>query len=127
MKKASSSKPVTEDEKEGEGIELTPNTIEDIKVAEQLESEMKKASSSKQIIEQEENETQFVIDEDAIRKMESKYTKKGCSSSKQNVGSVYYYSAVKMAEDLVVLEDEEPRFDLGLSPSDSEEQGYREV
>ncbi|KAI3973261.1 hypothetical protein MKW92_022603, partial [Papaver armeniacum] len=32
-----------------------------------------------------------------------------------------------MAEDLVGLEDEEPGFDIGLSQSDSEEQGYHEV
>ncbi|RZC76641.1 hypothetical protein C5167_000746 [Papaver somniferum] len=123
MSKASSSMPVTNDEQEGEGTELTPNTVEDIKVAERVESEMKKASSSKQIIEQEENETQFVIDEDVIRKIESEYNKKGCSSSKPNVGSVYDYPVVKMAKDLLELENEQPGFDLGLSQCDSQEKG----
>ncbi|RZC55833.1 hypothetical protein C5167_014701 [Papaver somniferum] len=121
MSKASSSMPVTNDEQEGEGTELTPNTVEDIKVAERVESEMK------QIIEQEENETQFVIDEDVIRKMEYEYNKKGCSSSKPNVGSVYYYSAVKMANDLLELENEQPGFDLGLSQCDSQEKGHGEL
>ncbi|RZC53752.1 hypothetical protein C5167_012610 [Papaver somniferum] len=127
MKNASSSKPVIGDEQEGEGTELTPNTIEDIKVADQVEYEMKKASSSKHIIEQEENRTQFVIDEDVIQQMESEYNKKGCSSSKPNFGSVYYYSAIEMASDLVELENEEPGFNLGLSQSDNKEQGQGEI
>ncbi|RZC51756.1 hypothetical protein C5167_020182 [Papaver somniferum] len=127
MSKASSSIPVTNDEQEGEGTELTPNTVEDIKVEERVKSEMSKASSSKQIIEQEENETQFVIDEDVIRKMEYEYNKKGCSSSKPNVGSVYYYPAVKMANDLLELENEQPGFDLGLSQCDSQEKGQGEL
>ncbi|RZC92270.1 hypothetical protein C5167_026903 [Papaver somniferum] len=127
MSKASSSMPVTNDEQEGEGTELTPNNVEDIKVAERVESEMSKASSSKQIIEQEENETQFVIDEDVTRKMEYEYNKKGCSSSKPNVGSVYYYPAVKMANDLLELENEQPGFDLGLSQCDSQEKGQGEL
>ncbi|XP_026391985.1 uncharacterized protein LOC113287438 [Papaver somniferum] len=50
---SSLSKPVTNDEQEREGTELTPNTIEDIKVAEQVESEMKKASSSKPVTDDE--------------------------------------------------------------------------
>ncbi|RZC53821.1 hypothetical protein C5167_012679 [Papaver somniferum] len=127
MSKASSSMSVTNDEQEGEGTELTPNTVEDIKVAERVESEMSKASSSKKIIEQEENETQFVIDEDVIRKMEYEYNKKGCSSSKPNVGSVYYYPAVKMAKDLLELENEQAGFDLGLSQCDSQEKGQGEL
>ncbi|RZC87244.1 hypothetical protein C5167_007876, partial [Papaver somniferum] len=43
---SSSSKTVTDDEQEGDGTELTPNNIEDIKVAERVESEMEKATSS---------------------------------------------------------------------------------
>ncbi|KAI3914570.1 hypothetical protein MKW98_020329, partial [Papaver atlanticum] len=118
MEKDTSSKPVTEDEQEGDGTELTPNTIEDIKVAEWVESDMEKASLSKKNVEQEDNETQFEIDEDEIRKMESNYAKKSeekrCSSSKPNVESIHYYSAVKTAGDLVDFENEEPGFSLGL-------------
>ncbi|XP_026390453.1 cilia- and flagella-associated protein 251-like [Papaver somniferum] len=127
MQKATSSMPVIEEEQEGDGAELTPNTIEDIKVAERVESEMEKDTSSKINIEQEDNETQFVIDEDEIRKMESEYNKKSCSSSKPNVGSVYYYSAVKMAKDLLELENEQPGFDLGLSRRDNQEKGQGEL
>ncbi|KAI3919426.1 hypothetical protein MKW92_012362, partial [Papaver armeniacum] len=115
IEKATSSKPVTEEEQEGDGTELTPNTIEDIKAAERVESEIEKATSPKINIEQDDNETQFVIDEDEIRKMESEYNKRSCSSSKPTVGSVYYYSAVKMANDLLELENEQPGFDLGSS------------
>ncbi|RZC60031.1 hypothetical protein C5167_021784 [Papaver somniferum] len=121
MEKATSSMPITNDEQEGEGTELTPNTIEDIKVAERVESEMSKASSSMPVTNDEQE------GEDVIRKMEYEYNKKGCSSSKPNVGSVYYYSAVKMANDLLELENEQPGFDLGLSQCDSQEKGHGEL
>ncbi|KAI3842810.1 hypothetical protein MKX03_024754, partial [Papaver bracteatum] len=45
--------PVTEEEQEGDGTELTPNTIEDIKATERVESEMEKGTSSKPFTEQE--------------------------------------------------------------------------
>ncbi|RZC89845.1 hypothetical protein C5167_035838 [Papaver somniferum] len=100
MKKYSSKSEV-EIEQEEEGPQLTPNTLEEIKVAEQVESEAKKCSSSKPGIEQEEgNETQFTYDEDSedvIRKIESFYAKKGCSS-KPKMESVYYYSTSKQKE-----------------------------
>ncbi|RZC88215.1 hypothetical protein C5167_016021 [Papaver somniferum] len=103
MSKASSSMPVTNDEQEGEGTELTPNTVEDIKVAERVESEMK------QIIEQEENETQFVIDEDVIRKMEYEYNKKGlsqCDSQEKGHGEL---SAAQRMSNMVTRMREDRR------------------
>ncbi|KAI3831488.1 hypothetical protein MKX03_016594, partial [Papaver bracteatum] len=59
--------------------------------------------------------------------MEDEYNKKSCSSSNPNVGSEYYYSAVKMAKDLVEIENEQPGVDLGLPQRDSEEIGEGEI
>ncbi|KAI3857606.1 hypothetical protein MKW98_028870 [Papaver atlanticum] len=53
--------------------------------------------------------------------MESVYAKKGCSS-KPKMKSVYYYSTIKMVEDVADLKDGGPGFSLGLTQSDSEEE-----
>ncbi|RZC68490.1 hypothetical protein C5167_031828 [Papaver somniferum] len=107
--KASLSMPVTNDEQEGEGTELTPNTVEDIKVAEQVESEMSKDSSSKKIIEQEKNETQFVIDEDVIRKMEYEYNKKGLSQCDSQEKGQRELSAAQRMSNMVTRMREDRR------------------
>ncbi|KAI3892307.1 hypothetical protein MKW92_050026, partial [Papaver armeniacum] len=62
--------------------------------------------------------------------MESVYAKQGCSS-KPKLESVYYYSTVRMVEDVADVEDGEPGFSLGLTQSDSEkedgEQGSQNI
>ncbi|KAI3951216.1 hypothetical protein MKW92_016452 [Papaver armeniacum] len=105
--------------------ELSPITIEDIKVAEEVESRIYagQSSSSKTV-----NETAQQVfegfghltidDENFIRKIEYEYAKKG-SCSKPAIKRDYYYSVASIARDVAILEDDGPSFDLGLTQQDN--------